>query len=473
MSRRLRVLHAIHDFLPRHRAGSEIYAFELARAQSVRHDVFVLAAEYDPAAVHGTLRWRAHDGLPVVEIVNNWECREFAHSYQSPRITEQLGYALDAVRPDVVHLHSLLNLSFALPRLARQHGAAVVATLHDYTLVCPSGGQRVHVAEEHVCETIDPVRCSRCFGESPFHGQMAAGRVTRLPGGRALGRAAVWMRRAAPAAMTAAATALDAGPVTAADIERRLADARGVFDAVDLFVAPSPSIAAEFVRLGLDPRRVEISDYGFAPPVGAEPGIPNRPETRNPEPGTRNPSDSPLRLGFVGTLVWHKGPHVLLEALRLISGGVAVHLHGDTEVFPDYAARLRRLASGRPVTFHGRFDRTELARIYDALDVLVVPSLWPENSPLVIHEAFMHGVAVVGARMGGIADLIEDDVNGLLVEPASASALAAALVRIVAEPGLRDRLAAAAPRVKTIAEDAAEWDVRYGRVRSAGAVPVP
>ena len=55
---RMRVLHAIHDFLPRHRAGSEIYAFELAREQSARHDVFVLAAEYDPAAAHGTLRWR-------------------------------------------------------------------------------------------------------------------------------------------------------------------------------------------------------------------------------------------------------------------------------------------------------------------------------------------------------------------------------------------------------------------------------
>ncbi len=462
MTRRLRVLHAIHDFLPRHQAGSEIYAFELARAQSVRHDVFVLAAEYDPAAVHGTLRWRAHDGLPVVEIVNNWECREFAHSYQSPRITEQLGYALDAVRPDVVHLHSLLNLSFELPRLARQRGAAVVATLHDYTLVCPSGGQRVHVAEEHVCETIDPVRCSRCFAASPFHGQMAAGRVTRLPGGRALGRAAVWMRRAAPAAMTAAAATLDAGPVTAADIDRRLAHARGVFDAVDLFVAPSPSIAAEFVRLGLDPRRLEVSDYGFAPRANPEPGIGNRPDTRNP-----------FRLGFIGTLVWHKGPHVLLEALRLIGGGVAVQLHGDTEVFPEYVARLRRLASGQPVTFHGRFDRTQLARIYDGLDVLVVPSLWLENSPLVIHEAFMHGVAVVGARIGGIADLIEDDVNGLLVEPASASALAATLARIVREPGLRARLAAAAPRVKTIAADAAQWDARYERVRSAGAVPVP
>ena len=55
----MRVLHAIHDFLPRHRAGSEIYACELARQQRTAHDVFVLAAEYDPTTAHGTLRMKS------------------------------------------------------------------------------------------------------------------------------------------------------------------------------------------------------------------------------------------------------------------------------------------------------------------------------------------------------------------------------------------------------------------------------
>ncbi len=461
MSRRLRVLHAIHDFLPRHQAGSEIYAFDLAREQGARHDVFVLAAEYDPSAHHGTLRWRAHDGLVVIEVVNNWECDGFERSYQSPRLDEQLGHALDAVRPDVVHVHSLFNLSFGLPRLARERGASVVGTLHDYTLVCPSGGQRVHVAEEHVCEEIDAERCSRCFVQSPLYSQMAAGRATRLPGGRMLGRAAKWMRRVAPSVTAAAAATLDAGPVTAGDIRRRLAHARGVFEAVDLWVAPSPSLGAEFVRLGLDPRRLEISDYGFPELPNPAPRTSNpEPRTRNPEPGTRNL----FRVGFIGTLVWHKGAHVLLQAARLLKGEVEVHLYGDTTVFPDYVATLRRLASELPVTFHGRFERAAAADVYGDLDALAVPSLWPENSPLVIHEAFMHGVPVIGARMGGIADLIRHDVNGLLAEPASPASLSAMLSRLTREPGLPQRLSAAAPRVKSIAEDAAEWNARYERV---------
>ena len=101
--------------------------------------------------------------------------------------------------------------------------------------------------------------------------------------------------------------------------------------------------------------------------------------------------------------------------------------------------------------------------IYAQLDVLVVPSLWPENSPLVIHEAFMHGVAVVGARVGGIPGLVEDGVSGFTYEAFSPDALGAVLQRFLDDPGLADRLASRAPGVKTITQDAAEWEVGTGR----------
>src|SRR5262249_17278198 len=127
---RLRILHAIHDFLPRHPAGAEIYADALARAQSRAHLVHVLCAAYAPERRHGSLAWRAHDGLAVIEIANNWAFGSFEETYASPAIERAIGHALDAVDPDVVHVHSLLNLSFALPRLAAARGIAVVATLH-------------------------------------------------------------------------------------------------------------------------------------------------------------------------------------------------------------------------------------------------------------------------------------------------------------------------------------------------------
>ena len=88
--------------------------------------------------------------------------------------------------------------------------------------------------------------------------------------------------------------------------------------------------------------------------------------------------------------------------------------------------------------FEGPFDRTTMPAIYGRLDVLVVPSLWPENSPLVIHEAFMHGVAVVGARIGGIPELVEDGVNGFTYEAFSPDALGAVLQRFLDDPGLAE-----------------------------------
>ena len=113
-----RLLHAIHDFLPRHRAGSEIYAFELCRALATRHHVTIVAAEYDLTRPHGHVTWRVQDGLPVVEIVNNWVCRSFEDTYAPAAITESLAHVLAAVQPDVLHVHNLLNLSFDLPSLA-------------------------------------------------------------------------------------------------------------------------------------------------------------------------------------------------------------------------------------------------------------------------------------------------------------------------------------------------------------------
>ena len=111
--------------------------------------------------------------------------------------------------------------------------------------------------------------------------------------------------------------------------------------------------------------------------------------------------------------------------------------------------------------FHGAFDRDRLAEAYASIDVLVVPSLWPENSPLVIHEAFMHGAAVVAARVGGIPELVTDGVSGFLYDARRTNDLARLLQRFVDDPSLASRLARSAPAIKRIEDDAREWEHRY------------
>jgi glycosyltransferase involved in cell wall biosynthesis len=444
------VLHTIHDFLPRHRAGSEIYAFELARAQMDRHDVTILCADFDPNREHGHVVWRVHDGVPVVELINNWRCASFEETYRPPLITDRIRHVLRTLRPDVVHVHNLLNLSFDLPACAHELGIPVVATLHDYTLVCASGGQRVHRRDQHVCHDIDPARCARCFSESPFSAYAAVGRLTgRGTGGAVARRAAAAVRKTFPVLASRAANAvgqIGGLSVTPEAIDARLEAARRVFHEIDLFVAPSASIGHEFERFGLPADRIKVSGYGM-PPL-----------TSSPRPAPH----LPLRIGFVGTLVWHKGAHLLIEAMRALpKGSCRVSLFGETATFPDYAADLRACAAGLPVEFAGGFEKRQVADVYSQMDVLVVPSIWPENSPLVIHEALMAGVPVVGARIGGIPELVTNEVSGYLFAPGSADALADVLRRIIDRPEVLTTLAAGAPLIKTTTADAEEWEATY------------
>lgn len=457
----MRILHAIHDFLPRHRAGSELYAYELCRALAAAHDVTMLCAEYDPLRPHGHITWRVHGGLPVAEIVNNWICASFEDTYRSSLLTRSCEHVVEAVQPDVVHVHNLLNLSFELPSIARARGIPVVATLHDYTLMCASGGQRLHRADAHLCSTIDPQRCARCFTESPFRAQMtcgAAAAATHAPG--VVRRAALTFVRRFPGAahlMIAAATRATAS-VSPADIDARLAAARAACDSVDVFIAPSRSIAEAFVEFGVPHNRIRVSDYGFVPFA----------------PASRQRSDR-LRIGFVGTLAWHKGVHVLLNAIREVpTHTYEVRIFGDTNVFPLYVDELRTLADGRPVRFMGPFDRDRLADVYASIDVLVVPSLWLENSPLVIHEAFMSGLPVIAARIGGMPDLIRDGIDGRLYSPTSSTELAARLRELIDDPESVDALARRFPSVKTIQDDARELERVYDGLRQRrAAAPVP
>src|SRR5439155_24501796 len=95
------------------------------------------------------------------------------------------------------------------------------------------------------------------------------------------------------------------------------------------------------------------------------------------------------------------------------------------------------------------FEHEQTSAVYGQIDVLVVPSLWLENSPLVIHEAFMAGVPVVGARLGGIVYLEADDRNGLLYDWASSPELQPALRCLIETPDRLTQLTATVPHVKS------------------------
>src|SRR2546422_4052506 len=104
------------------------------------------------------------------------------------------------------------------------------------------------------------------------------------------------------------------------------------------------------------------------------------------------------------------------------------------------------------VTLVGRYQPESLARLMAGVDWVVVPSIWWENSPLVIQEAFLHGRPVICSGIGAMAEKVTDGVNGLHFRPGDAESLSRTISHAVSRPGLWDRLGAGVPAVPTVGD---------------------
>ncbi|MBI3997411.1 MAG: glycosyltransferase family 4 protein [Armatimonadetes bacterium] len=148
--------------------------------------------------------------------------------------------------------------------------------------------------------------------------------------------------------------------------------------------------------------------------------------------------DGPI-LAFIGRLARQKDPLTALQALRVLPEG-ALLIVGDGPWRARVEAFVRRHALERRVVVAGL--RTDVRRLLAASDIFVLPSRW-EGLPFAVIEAMMAGLPVVAARVGGLPELIEDGVTGLLVPPGDPPALAAALRRLIVDPALRRQMGSA------------------------------
>lgn len=243
-------------------------------------------------------------------------------------------------------------------------------------------------------------------------------------------------------------------------VERRLARVREACRQVDLFLAPSSFLRGKMIEFGLPAERIVESDYGMRFDLL--------------QPFRRKASEA-VRFGYVGTLVPHKGVHVLIEAFRKAAQGggagrAVLKVYGNPSWFPDYSSRLRSLAEGVPVEFPGEFDNGAALEIFAGLDVLVVPSIWWENAPITIHEAILTGTPVITSNFGGMADFVRHGENGLLFRVGDADDLARQMRWLLDEPSRVDALRRPAVAMKTMQQDAADMELRYLRALGAPSV---
>jgi len=384
----MRILFTAHNHPGLQPGGSETFALGLFRCLRDRHGAEGMFLAGVTAALRerkpGTMLQAA--GAAADEMLVSLDHFDRFHLSQRDIFgLASLAPMIARLRPDVVHLHH--PLLFGMEGIDLLRGAApralMVATLHDFFALCPREGQLLTAAGAP-CAGPAPAACQRCFP--------------------------------------------DLGGV---DFRLRDLALRDAFRRFDRLIAPSRFLRDRFIAAGWDGARIAVLGNG----VPATEPVPDRPA----------PDGRRDRFAVFGNINRFKGTLIALGASAALSAagiGHGLALHGGTawqgEAFlGEFAARL---AAAPAATHHGAYDPAGHAARIALADWVVVPSIWFENAPLVILEAFRQRRPVICGGIGGMAELVTDGVDGLHAPVGDPAGLAAVLRRAAIEPGLWQRL---------------------------------
>uniref|UniRef100_A0A9E8CKM0 Glycosyltransferase family 4 protein n=1 Tax=Bosea sp. NBC_00436 TaxID=2969620 RepID=A0A9E8CKM0_9HYPH len=385
MSRRILVVAHNHPSL--HPGGTEIFAHDLSQAYREQGcEVLFLGATN---AMHrephpGTaLQAIGEDAVLWSQHYDRFHMSQIDH-YGT---LQDLATLLEEFRPDVIHVHHLVLIGAEFLTLARRllPEAAIVMTLHDYYPICHHDGLMVRPGDRQRCTGSSPSACHGCFPE--------------------IGSDRFLLRERF--------------------IKTHLA-------AVDRFVAPSRFLRQRYIDWGLPGERIEV--------------IANARPAQEAAPHRQAPSRR-ASFGYFGNLNPWKGVLPLLQAAQLLRASgeteFSLRIHGgapfQSEVFT--AAFETALAGAEGVVTHyGPYSRDEVPGLMAEVDWVVMPSIWWENAPLVIQEAFQHRRPPIVSAIGGMAEMVRDEIDGLHVRPGDPVALARTLRRAMEEAGLWQRL---------------------------------
>lgn len=447
----MKILQVIHKFPPHSLGGSEIYTYSLAKELAKSHEVVVFHAINDPTSSEYEMQVRSVDGFWVSTINNTMKhCISFERHYRNEMIAEKFGKLLDKVSPDVVHIGHLIDLSVTLVQEAKNRNIPVVFTLHDFWLFCPLG--RLLTSDLTLCQGPQLSECSKCVAPQlattkglrrlfqviqkiipQFHERAGVQKVLSL-----LYRQYAKLR-------------ISGKQNAQGGIQDRALEIQKMCSMVDIFIAPSRFLLEKFVEFGIPKQKMIFCDNGFDL-------LPFTKVIRKPSPK--------IRFGYIGTLIPSKGLHVLIEAFNHIQDEKSeLRIHGYYTSFylgfEDYPNSLRAMSSNNNVYWGGKYDNKDVAKLLSEIDVLVVPSIWFENSPLTIHEAFLAGVPVITSNIGGMAELVNHEVNGLHFHVGNAKDLARQMQRIIDEPGLISTLKPSGSSVTPLEHHALKIETIY------------
>jgi glycosyltransferase involved in cell wall biosynthesis len=406
-------------FQPDRVGGTETYVATLAA------DLIQLGVDVVIAAPGRENQSYEIDGLCVRRFATSDTVSDLAELYGGGDEYAARNFAslLDEEKPDIVHLHAFTHaVSVRLIDACHARKIPVIFTYHTPTVSCQRGTMMLW--GETPCDgELDATRCASCTLQGLGLDRSLSRLVSRLP--PALQG---WM----------AEKKLQGGLWTAARmgelVQRRHEAVRQLLSRADHIVAVCQWAREVLLTNGTPAAKVSLCTHGI-----------NWPEDISPVvwPAESRASDT-VKIAFVGRIDINKGIHVLIDALRLLpEQRVTLDIFGSPQSDANLAYRddlVRRATGDSRISFKGSLPSHEVMHRLKGYDFLAVPSQWMETGPLVILEAFAAGIPIIGSRLGGVANLVQDEVNGLLVEPWEAMRWRDAFLRIATDPAIRKKL---------------------------------
>ncbi|NVK41562.1 MAG: glycosyltransferase [Oceanospirillaceae bacterium] len=399
----MKIVKVIHGYPMLYNAGSEVYSQTICHGLAARgHEVHVFTREEDSFRPDGDMRLSQDVDKPEIRLhlVNNPRHRD---RYRLSIIDQRFAELLDSVQPDVVHIGHLNHLSTSLVSEAKARQIPVVYTLHDYWLMCPRGQfMQMHSPDDDLWAACDGQENRKCATQC--YARYFSGSQEELEQD-----IAYWENWVA----------------------RRMRHVREVVEQVDLFISPARYLKERYERdFGLPTGKSLYLDYGF---------------DRARMAGRTRPKDEPFTFGYIGTHIPAKGIHQLIEAFGMLNGEARLRIWGRDRGQDSRA--LRAIAQSLPedkrdhVEWMPEYRNQQIAQdVFSQTDVIVTPSVWVENSPLVIHEAQQARVPVITANAGGMGEYVQHGVNGLTYEHRNVADLAQQMQSLLDDPALAKRL---------------------------------
>ncbi|HXA48499.1 MAG TPA: glycosyltransferase family 4 protein [Burkholderiaceae bacterium] len=417
----MKVTFFVHCFFPDHFYGTETYTLELAKHyQSKGIEVHVVTAIFpgEPAASDLVTQYQ-FQGIQVTCIdKNHLPNTRVKDTYYQADMRPILTRVLSKIRPDLVHVTHLINHTGALLEVTQELGIPTYATFTDFFGFCFNN--KLEASDGSLCAGPSPNRtnCMACYikasGQNPQAGKMH--RLSARPGLAQLAATGANLARKFPP--------LRGGPVDGLleDLARRPDTLLSLYSsAYRATVAPTHFLRGAYERNGF---KTPMRSIWFGVDI-----------ERRPKP--RRPAGHKPVIGFIGQIARHKGPDILIEAFRRLPNASAqLHIYGPPDQEPSFMKTLEELAADAPVTFHGTFAKEKMHEVLESMDVLVIPSRWYENSPLVLLNALATHTPVVVADVAGMTEFLESGVNGLSFERGSVDDLDRVLTQLLRDPEL-------------------------------------